>query len=925
MEKHVFVARERELGQLDDFLDRALAGQGQVCFVTGEAGSGKTFLVTEFARRAQDQHEDLIVAVGQADAETGVGDPYLPFREVLGLLTGDVEAKLSQGAITRENAGRLRRTLVLSGEALVECGADLIGVFVPGAALAMRAGMFVAGKAGWLEKLKQLAGPSPESAMPGSGGVEQSHILEQYTNVMRALAEKQPLLLVLDDLQWADSASIGLLFRLGRRIGESRILIVGTYRPEEVALSRGGERHPLQKVLAEFKRYLGDVWIDLDLAQEAEGRRFVDALLDIEPNRLGEAFRAAMYSHTGGHPLFTVELLQEIQEWGGLVRDEQGRWVEGASLNWEVLPTRVEGVIEERIGRLEEELQEVLTVASVEGEDFTAQVVARVREMSERDLVRRLTRELDRQHRLVQEQGIARVREQRLSLYRFRHNLFQKYLYNGLDEAQKAYLHEDVGNALEALYGDQAAEIAIQLGRHFEEAGLIKKAVKYLRLAGERAMRVSANTEAIGHLTKALALLRILPATAERDQLELPLQMDLGVPLVLTKGHAAPEVERTYARAQELCEWVGDAPQRFQVLLGLRRFHFMRGKLQTAYTLGEQLLATAQSLQDPTYLSRAHMMHGETLYWLGEFAQAREHCQAGVALYDPQQRRSHVSLYGNDTGVGCRLIGTLALWHLGYPDQARAMSQEALDQARALSHPFTLVFALYFHGVLHRLRQEAGAVREQVQAVLRISAERGFALYLVWGTILRGWVLARRCPEPVLSRGPEPAEGKGEGPALGQAPVEEGIGQMREGIAALRAIGAAVTLPSSLASLAQAYGQVGEIGKALDLLDEALGLVDENRERCWEAELYRLKGELLLAKGEESQAEACFQHALDVARRQRARSWELRAATSLSRLWHRQGRRTEAREFLQEIYDWFSEGFDTPDLKEASALLDALA
>jgi predicted ATPase len=830
------------MGQLDGFLDRALAGQGQVCFVIGEAGSGKTSLVTEFARRAQDQHQDLIVAVGQADAETGVGDPYLPFREVLGLLTGDVEAKLSQGAITQENASRLRRILALSGEALVECGADLIGVFVPGAALAMRAGMFVAGKAGWLENLKQLAGSSPESAMVGSGGVEQSHILEQYTNVMRALAKKQPLVLVLDDLQWIDSASTGLLFRLGRRIGDSRILIVGTYRPEEVALGRAGQRHPLQKVLAEFKRYFGDISVDLDLAQEAEGRRFVDALLDSEPNRLGAEFRAAMHRHTGGHPLFTVELLQHMQERGALVRDERGRRVEALFLNWEMLPTRVEGVIEERTGRLEEELREVLTVASVEGEDFTAQVVARVREMSERDLVRRLSQELDRQHRLVQAQGVARVREQRLSLYRFRHNLFQKYLYNGLDEAQRAYLHEDIGNALEALYGDQTAEIAIQLGRHFEEAGLVEKAVKYLRLAGERAMRVSANTEAIGHLSKALALLQILPATAERDQLELPLQMDLGVPLVLTKGHAAPEVERTYARAQELCERVGDVPQRFQVLLGLRRFHFMRGKLQTAYTLGEQLLTTAQNLQDPTYLSRAHVMHGETLYWLGEFARAREHCQAGMALYDPQEHRSHVSLYGHDTGVGCRFMGSLALWHLGYPDQALAMSQETLEQARAFSHPFTLVFALYFHGVLHRLRQEAGAVREQVQAVLRISAQRGFALYLVWGMILRGWALARQCPESVLSQSPEPAEGNGKGPALGQTPVEEGIGQMREGIAALRAIGAAVTLPSSLASLAGAYGQAGEIGRALDLLDEALGIVDENGECCWEAELYRLKG-----------------------------------------------------------------------------------
>jgi predicted ATPase len=914
MEVQVFVARERELGQLGDFLSRALAGQGQVCFVTGEAGSGKTTLVTEFARRAQDQHEKLIVAVGQADAETGAGDPYLPFREVLGQLTGDVEAKLGQGAITQENANRLRRILALSGESLVECGADLIGVFVPGAALALRAGMFVAGKAGWLEKLERLAGPPQGCVMPSGRDIEQSHIFEQYANVLAALAAKQPLLLLLDDLQWTDGASLGLLFHLGRRLGDRRILIVGTYRPEEVALGRAGERHPLEKVLAEFKRYFGHIAIDLDLTQEAEGRRFVDALLDVEPNQLGTAFRTAIYRHTEGHPLFTVELLQHMQERGNLVRDEGGRWVEDRSLNWGLLPTRVEGVIEERIGRLDEELREVLTVASVAGEDFIAQVVARVQAMSERELVRRLTRELDRQHRLVQEQAIVRVGEQRLSLYRFRHNLFQSYLYSDLGPTERELLHEEVGNVLEALYGEQADEIAVQLAWHFERAWVREKAGYYLQRAGEQARQRYAYEEAVAYLRRALELLKTIPETPERARRELDLQIALGVPLVHAKGHAAPEVEVAYARAQELCEQVGDASQRFQVLLGLRRFYFSRGELQTASLLGEQLLDAAQSLQDPMYVSRAHMMHGENLYWLGEFAQAREHCEAGVTLHDPQQRGSHLFLYGNDTGVGCRLIGALALWHLGYPDQALAMSQETLDQARALSHPFTLVFARYFHGVLHQLRWEVRAVQEQVQGVLCVSAERGFALYLAWGTILRGWALAHGALEPVEGRS-----------VLGEAQVEEGIGQMCEGIAASQAIGAAVTMPSSLASLAQAYGQVGEIGKALDLLDEALGLVDKNGERCWEAELHRLKGELMLRKEEQAGAEACFQLALDVARHQRARSWELRAATSLSRLWHRQDRRAKARALLQDIYGWFSEGFGTADLVEARALLDALA
>lgn len=314
MTDQVFVAREHELAQLQTFLDRALAGHGQVCFVTGEAGAGKTALVTEFARCAQVQHDDLIVAVGQGDAQTGVGDPYLPFREVLGLLTGDVESKLAQGAITQENAGRLRGFLRVSGQALVEYGPDLVDIFVPGGALATRAGARLARRSGWMDRLDALV--RHKAAGPGDTGVEQRHILEQYTNVLNALAAEQPLMLVVDDLQWADAASIGLLFRLGRRIGDSRILIVGAYRPAEVALGRGGVRHPLEKVLAEFKRYFGDVWVDLGQAAVAEGRDFVDALLDVEPNRLGEGFRQALFQHTGGHPLFTIELLREMQERG---------------------------------------------------------------------------------------------------------------------------------------------------------------------------------------------------------------------------------------------------------------------------------------------------------------------------------------------------------------------------------------------------------------------------------------------------------------------------------------------------------------------------------------------------------------------------------------------------------------------------------
>jgi tetratricopeptide (TPR) repeat protein len=311
-------------------------------------------------------------------------------------------------------------------------------------------------------------------------------------------------------------------------------------------------------------------------------------------------------------------------------------------------------------------------------------------------------------------------------------------------------------------------EIAVQLARHFQEAGIAEKAVDYLRQAGERAMRMSAHQEASAHFTKGLELLKTLPETPRRDQQQLDFLVALGVPLVLTKGHAAPEVEMAYAQARELSRQVGETPQLFQVLHGLRRYYFGRGDLQTAHELGEQLLTLARSGQDPIRLSRAHVMHGEVLYYLGEFAQAREHCKEGLALCDPQQRRSHVLLYGNDTWTLGRMVDGIALWHLGYPDHASRRAREELALAQELSHPFNLAVALYFTAAIHQLRREAQAVQDRVKALLGISAKRGFALFLAWGAALRGGALAE------------------------QGEIEEGIAQMEESLAAWRTMGGEV-------------------------------------------------------------------------------------------------------------------------------------
>lgn len=521
MTPDAFVGRERQLAQLDAFLDQSLAGRGKICFVTGDAGAGKTELAAEFLRRAEARQQDLVAAVAMGDPQTGASDPYLIFREVLAQLTGDVEAQLAQGAITQEGARRLQGAVRTSIGCLIDYGPDLIGLLVPGAGLAIevaKIGIDVSKRAGLMDKLTQAPAGSSDGAV--QKGIDQGQIYEQYAKVLKALSQYAPLMLILDDLQWADSASIDLLFHLARRIESSRIFIIAMYRPAEIAQGRGGERHPLERVVTELKRYYGDVILDLDAAARDQGVAFIDALLDTEPNRLGPQFRRALYERTGGNPLFVVELLRDMEEQGDIVRDEQGRWIEGPGLDWSALPARAEGVIESRISRLTVDLLEALKLASVQGDAFTAEVVAQIRELNTRDFVRQLSSELEKRHRLVTAQGQQRIGDQRLSQYQFQNRLFQQYLYAALDPTERSYLHEDIGRALEALYGERTDEVATRLAWHFEQAGVPDKARHYLRIAGEQAAERFAHAEAIDFFTRALAL---TPADALDDRFALTL------------------------------------------------------------------------------------------------------------------------------------------------------------------------------------------------------------------------------------------------------------------------------------------------------------------------------------------------------------------------------------------------------------------
>jgi transcriptional regulator with XRE-family HTH domain/tetratricopeptide (TPR) repeat protein len=615
-----FVARERELAQLDGHLETTLAGNGQVVFILGEAGRGKTRLMAEFARRAQETHLDLVVAVGHCNAQAGSGDPYLPFRDVLNMLTGDLEARWIAGNISPEQVLRLWALLPHTIQAITERGPTLIDLLVLGMPLVRRIIPYIPHQVDWLEKFQTLL----EQQKTQPANLEQSQLLEEVTQVLRALATRQPLLLLLDDLQWVDDASKNLLFHLGRRLAGSRILILGAYRPSEIALGRPTgspgqtEQHPLEPVINEFKRYFGNIQLDLGRFVPSEGRAFVDAFLDSEPNRLGEVFRENLFQHTKGHPLFTVEMLRNMQENGNLIQDEAGQWIESAASAAYKLPARVEAVIEQRINRLDETLQDILTLASVEGELFTVQVAACILEIDERQVLHRLTRDLEQRHRLVREHSEERVDQQRLNRYQFGHVLFQEYLYHRLGPGEQRLYHREVAEALEAIfethtreiittllhqsakigevlerpYPDCLARFGPSLVHHFWRGQEWAKAAGYAMCVGTAAMKTYALREAIEYYERALEALDKVPHPPP----ELTYEAAIRWVEAAFKFRPYPEQLRRLGRAETIARDLNDKPRLIRALHWTANVHLARGLWMRAGTALMECLALAEEL-----------------------------------------------------------------------------------------------------------------------------------------------------------------------------------------------------------------------------------------------------------------------------------------------------------------------------------------
>jgi predicted ATPase len=677
--------------------------------------------------------------------------------------------------------------------------------------------------------------------------------------------QRQPCVVVIENLHWSDATSEEWLTSLVERLAGVPLLLLVTYRP--------GYQPPwLTQSYA--------TQIALPRLRPEASRTLVLALHRSAP--LPEALIQEILTQAAGNPFFLEELVLHVAEQG----------IEQPPLR---VPATLQAVLAARIDRLSPGTKGVLRTAAVIGTPLALPLLQAVTDFSAEDLHMHL-RDLQRAE-LLYETG------RRPAGYTFKHALVQEVAYQSLLEGTRQLMHLQVAQRLESQFADIVAAQPELVAHHYTEAGCAELAVGYWQQAGERALQGSANQEAISHLTRGLKLLATLPEQDERAERELGFQMALGPALKAAKGFGSPEVEQAYMRARELCQHVKGTSQLFPALWGLCTFYATQGMVQIARELGEQLLTLAQMHHDAASLLTAHVALGTVLYRMGEFAHACRHLEEGITFSHLQQERALAVRYGTALGVMCRSVGNQVLWALGYPDKALRWGLEACTLAQELDHPYSLAYARPYTVQLHMLRGEVQTAHEQIAALTTLATQQSLAQRLAMGICLRGWVQA----------------------AQGQ--VETGIEQMHQGLTDMRRVGSRVGEIRYLALMAEAYGSIGRVNKGLHLLTEAQVLVDENGVRHYEAECYRLKGRLLLQQSPDntSEAEACFQQAIAIAQNQSAKSWELRAATSLATLWQQQNRRQDAYNLLASVYGWFTEGFDTADLIAAKALLDELA
>jgi predicted ATPase/class 3 adenylate cyclase len=851
------VGRDHEFGLLRERWSQVKDGAGHVVLLSGEPGIGKSRLVE--ALKEAVEHEGAKCLELRCSPYHQNSALYPVIEHVQRML------QFQQIDSPDEKLQKLEKALRRRGGVTPPLQSEIISLFAA---------------------LLSLPHPEGYPALSLSPQRQKEKTHEALVDWLCDHAKQQAVFYAWEDLHWADPSTLELLTLFLAQVPTTRLLTVLTFRPEFTP--RWGSHSYLSQLTL---GRLGQTHVEVMVEKVAGDQTLPKAIVQ------------QIVSKTDGVPLFVEELTRTLLESIGSIGS-----VESIG---SAIPTTLQDSLMARLDRLGG-AKEIAQLGATIGREFDYPLLHAVSPLNEETLQQGLRQLVEAE--LVFQSGVSPQ-----ARYLFKHALVQDTAYQSLLKSRRQQLHQQVAQVLAEQFPETVGTQPELLAYHYTEAGLITQAVPYWQKAGERATQRSAYVEAISHLTRGLELLKPLPNIPEHVQQELTLQVTLGTTLSVTKGYAAPEVERVYTRARELCRQVGETPQLFPVLIGLYTFHLLRAELQTARELAEQQLRLAQSLQDLALLLWSHDTLGLVLFQLGELPSARAHLEQSIALYDPPKHRpGQPQAFGQDPKVTCLSYLSLTLWHLGYPAQARERMREALALAEGLSHPFSLAFALNFDAILNLLFEDIRTVREQTEKLRTLSYEQGFAHWWASVTFRRGWVLVE------------------------QGQSGEGISQIRQSLADYQATGAELWRPYQLVLLAEAYGKRGQAEEGLAMLAEALDKVDKTGERCHEVELYRLKGDLTLAqsgvqslgssvqnpqsvfRNPRSEAEAYFLKAIDISRKQQAKSLELRATMSLARLWRQQGKTNEAHKMLSEIYNWFTEGFDTKDLQEAKALLDSL-
>jgi class 3 adenylate cyclase/predicted ATPase len=839
-----FVGRGPQLETVRQALEKAGAGHGQVVALVGEPGVGKSRLVWELIHSHR-THGWLVLESGSASY--GKATPYLPVIDLLKTYF-QIEPRDDARRIREKVTGKLLsldRALEPSLPALLA----LLDVPVE-------------------EPQWQDLDPSQR----------RQRTLEAVKRTLLRECQVQPLCLVFEDLHWIDMETQAILDRLIDSLPSARLLVLVNYRPEY--------QHGWGS-----KTYYTQLGIDPLPPESTE--ELLRTLLGGDPGL--EPLKRLLLERTEGNPLFLEESARTLIETQVLVGERGAYRLANAITSIQVPPT-VQAILAARIDRVPAEEKHILQAAAVIGTDVPLALLQAVVELPEEELRRHLTH-LQAAEFLYEARLFPELE------YTFKHALTCEVTYGSLLQERRRALHARIVQAIEHLHSERLPEHVERLAHHAFRGEVWEKAVGYLRQAGTKAALRSANREAVVCFERALDALGRLPETRHTLEQGIDIRVDLGPALTATKGAAAPEVERTYASAQELCQRLGATSRLFPTLWGLWFVRLFRSELAAARSLGEELLILARRSQDPGLLLEAHHTLWPTLVDMGEFVAARNQWEQGLALYDSERHGSYAFRYGNhDPGVCSRNFAAHTLWFLGYPDQALAMVRDALALARQLAHPYSLAVAQLYGAMVHLECGQRQAAEDLANASVTLSAEHGFAALLPRGLILRGRLRAAR------------------------GDWEEGMAELRRGLATYRVI-AEGRRCQLLAVLGDACAECGQVEEGLDAVSEALTLADRTGERCAEAELHRLKGELLRRQplSPDHEAETCFQKAIEVARQQSAKSLELRAVTSLARLLHARGRREQASTSLASTYGWFTEGFDTADLRAARALAEELS